>query len=99
MNVDLDWSLTWDDFTWTAGDLIGEEVGNLVMLLGDEWTALSPTASPIALTSHIAVHVAHDRGVPLEVVVDEVKAAPLPKLIAALLSPSQVVAAVPTDGR
>lgn len=84
MQVDLGWTLTWEGETWSVADLSGEEVGDLVVMIGDNWEALSPTSSPVALLSHIAVHSARVHGVSLEQATADVKAAGIVAMLGAL---------------
>jgi len=84
MNVKLDWTLTYGGHAWTFAELTGAEVADLALLLGDDWQALDPRSTPVALLAHVAVHVATVEGRRLADVQAEVKATPALQLVKAL---------------
>lgn len=85
MNIDVTWRLSIDGHTWTAADLTAGELAQLVLLLGDRWETLSPLGSPVALMSHVAVHLATIRGIDVDSAVAAVQAMPVVDLLAAIV--------------
>jgi hypothetical protein len=84
--VNLGWKLRWDDLEWTAADLTVAECASLELLLGGGWGAIDPTASPVHLMNHIAVHVGEATGLDYEMVVAKLRLEPLPRLLAAMVT-------------
>jgi len=73
----MKWKITWGEHEFTEDDLTVAHIALVVLALGEDTFALTPTRGPVSLLAFVATWVAVAEQRPYHLVVEELSAVPL----------------------